>query len=219
MKTVFQDKLGSMGRKYYEIFGDLEAENHFLRLALMVKAGLLLLCLAGAFILANRPPVVIRVSEVGKAEAVKDIQANNMPSDPEILYFAKTFMRRFSEYNAYTLSRDISEAMNMMTAHYQKTARHELIESGILGRVKEAGLNAQIEFKEASIDRRTPEYIVVSLIGVRTMHSFKNADFKESSLVKTEILLQTTSRSMSVPWGLLVEDYREIVLNKLEENK
>lgn len=219
MKTRLHERLESMGRKYYEVFGDLEAENHFFKLLLMVLSGILLLTLIGAFTLANRPPVVIRVSDVGKAEAIENIQANNAPTEPEIFYFAKTFVKRFSEYNAYTLSRDMSDAMNLMTAQYQKTARHELVESGVLSRVKEAGLNAQIEFKEEKIERETPEYAVVSLIGVRTLLSFKNKDFRESNLFKSELILRKHSRSASVPSGLLVEDYREIILNKLEGAK
>ncbi len=215
MKTRLHERLEKLGRKYFEVFGDLEAENHFLKLLLMSLTGILFLVLIGAFILSNRPPVVIRVSEVGKAEAVGNLQINNAPTEPEILYFSKTFLRRFSEYNAYTLSRDMSEAMNLMTAQYQKTARRELVESGVLSRVKEAGLNAQIEFKEEKIERETPEYAVVSLIGVRTLLSFKNKDFRESNLFKSEIVLRKHPRSTTVPSGLLVEDYREIILNKL----
>ncbi len=219
MKTRLHERLENMGRKYFEIFGDIEAENHFLKILLMALTGILFLVLLGAFTLANRPPVVIRVSEVGKAEAVGNLQVNNAPTEPEIIYFARTFVRRFSEYNAYTLSRDMSEAMNLMTAQYQKTSRHELVESGVLSRVKEAGLNAQIEFKEEKIERETQEYAVVSLIGVRTLLSFKNKDFRESNLFKSEIILRKYPRSTAVPAGLLVEDYREIILNKLEGAK
>ncbi len=219
MKTRLHERLENMGRKYFEVFGDIEAENHFLKLLMMLLTGILSLALIGAFILTNRPPVVIRVSEVGKAEAVGNLQVNNAPTEPEIIYFSKTFVRRFSEYNAYTLSRDMSEAMNVMTAQYQKTARRELVESGVLARVKEAGLNSQIEFKEEKIERETPEYAVVSLIGVRTLLSFTNKDFRESNLFKSEIVLRKHSRSSSVPSGLLVEDYREIILNKLEGAK
>ncbi|HRK61726.1 MAG TPA: VirB8/TrbF family protein [Candidatus Omnitrophota bacterium] len=216
MKTRLHEKLERVGRKYFEIFGDLQSENHFLRIILLGFCVLLLLTLAGAFVLTSRPPVVIRVTEVGKAESVGRLEMNNAPIESEVLYFAKNFVRRFSEYNAYTLPRDISEAMNLMTAQYQKTARRELIESGVLARVKEAGLNAQIEFKEESIERETADYVVVSLIGVKTLLSFKNKDFRESNLFKSEIVLRKQQRSASVPSGLLVEDYREIILNKLE---
>ena len=219
MKTMFQNRLEQARRKYYEVFGDLAAEVEFLKSVTLILLGFIFLALFGAFILAKRPPVVIRVTEVGVAEAIKNRDSNNQITEPEIFYFAKTFMRHYTEYNAYTLSRDISEAFNLMTSGFQKNANRSLIESGILARVKEAGIAAQIEFKEEKIEKNTPEYVLVSLIGVRTLTSYKNPTYRDASLVKSEIVLKKRSRSIHVPAGLLVDDYREIILNKLEEKK
>ncbi len=219
MKTPFQERIEKMRRRYYEVFGDLEAQSEFLKLTSLVLLALLSFSLFGAFALAKRPPVVIRVSEVGKAEVIRDIAANNATSEPEILYFAKSFAKRYAEYNAYTVARDMAAAMNMMTAKYQKAAQQQLVESGLLARVKEAGLNAAIEFKEEKLERQTPEYALVSLIGVRKLTSYKNPDFQETSLFKAEIVLKKYPRSMDLPTGLLVEEYREIILNKLEATK
>jgi len=219
MKTRFQERLEKMGRRYYEVFGDLEAQAEFLKLASLILLFLSFMALFGAFVLAKRPPLVIRVNEVGTAEPVKDLRLNNLPTEPEILFFTKMFVKRYSEYNAYTLARDMSEAMNLMTVRYQKVAKRDLVESGVLARVKEAGLNAQIEFKEEKIERDTDDFALVSLIGVKTLSSYKNPDYREASLFKSEIVLKKHPRSFSVPSGLLVEEYREIVLNKLEEPK
>lgn len=219
MKTRFQERLEKMGRRYYEVFGDLEAQAEFLKLASLILFLLLFISLFGAFVLARRPPLVIRVNEVGAAEPIKDLKLNNMPAEPEILFFAKSFVKRYSEYNAYTLARDMAEAMNLMTVHYQKIAKRDLVESGMLARVKEAGLNAQIEFKEEKIERETEDCVLVSLIGVKTLTSYKNPAYRESNLFKAEIVLKKYPRSFSVPSGLLAEEYREIILNKLEESK
>lgn len=219
MKTMFQNRLEQARRKYYEVFGDLAAEVEFLKAITLILLGFIFLSLFGAFVLAKRPPVVIRVTEVGAAEAIKDFDANNQITEPEIFYFAKTFMRHYTEYNAYTLSRDISEAFNLMTSNFQKNANRSLVESGILARIKEAGIGTQIEFKEEKIEKNTPEFVLVSLIGVRTLTSYKNSTYRDASLVKSELVLKKRPRSIQVPSGLLVEDYREIILNKLEEKK
>ncbi len=219
MKSVFQNRVEQVRRKYYEIFGDLAAEVEFLKAVTLILLGFIFLSLFGAFVLAKRPPVVIRVAEIGSAEAIKDFDSNNQITDPEIFYFAKTFMRHYTEYNAYTISRDISDAFNLMTADFQKNANRSLVESGVLARVKESGIGAQIEFKEQKIEKNTPEYVVVSLIGVRTLTSYKNPTYRDASLVKSELVIKKRPRSAQVPAGLLVEDYREIILNKLEEKK
>ena len=219
MKTRFHEKLENMNRRYWEVFGDLEAQAEFLKLTSLILLFLLFLSLFGAFLLAKKPPVVIRVTEVGEASAIRDLPSHNAPTAPELFYFAKNFVKRYGEYNAYTLARDMAEAMNQMTAKYQKTAQREFVESGILSRIEEAGLYAQIEFKEETIERETPEYVRVSLMGVRTVMSYKNPDYREASLFKSELLLKKYPRTKNIPWGVLVEQYREILLNKLEEVK
>lgn len=219
MKSVFQNRVEQVRRKYYEIFGDLAAEVEFLKAVTLILLGFIFLSLFGAFVIAKRPPVVIRVTEIGSAEAIKDFASNNQITDPEIFYFSKTFMRHYTEYNAYTISRDISDAFNLMTADFQKNANRSLVESGVLARVKESGIGAQIEFKEQKIEKNTPEYVVVSLIGVRTLTNYKNPTYRDASLVKSELVIKKRPRSAQVPAGLLVEDYREIILNKLEEKK
>jgi len=219
MKTLFQTRIEQAKRKYYEVFGDLEAEVQFLKLANLILIGIVFLFLIAVFVIAKQPPVVIRVTDVGLAEAVKNLDSNNQVTNPEVFYFSKTFIQRYTEYNSYTLSRDISEAFNLMTAKFQKAANHELVESGVLARVKEAGLSSQVEFKEAKIEKNSKEYVLVSLIGVRTLTSYKNPNYRESSLFKSELVLKKEPRSEHIPSGLLVEDYREIILNKLEEKK
>ena len=219
MKTPFQQKIEKWGRRYFEVFGDLEAQVEFLKLSNLVLLFILLMSLFGSFLLAKRPPVVIRVTEVGGAEPIRDFRMNNAPTEPEIFYFSRSFIRKYTEYNAYTLSRDVTDAFNQMTSRLQKITNRDLVESGLLVRVREAGLHAQIEFKEEKIERETPEFVLVSLIGVRMIQSYKNPNYRESALFKSELVLKKCPRSLEVPAGLLVEDYREMILNKLGEQK
>lgn len=218
MKTHFQKRLETVGRRYYEVFGDLEAQTEFLKFMSMTLTAILFLSLFGAFLLARRAPVVIRVDEVGRAETLKDLQSHNAPTQPEIIYFSKTFVSRYGEYNAYTIGRDMAEAWNMMTSSYQATAKRSLIESGMLARIKETQIHSSIEFKEEKIERETPEHVRVSLVWLRTLMSYRDEKYRESSLLKSELVLKKFPRTVTVPSGLLVESYREILLNKLEES-
>jgi hypothetical protein len=217
--TPFEGRLKSMKRRYYEVFGDLEAEVEFRKLVSLILFALLFVSGFGAFVLAKRPPVVIRVTEVGKAEVIRDLHANNAPTEPEILYFAQNFTKRFTEYNAYTVSRDISEAINMMTERFQKSAWRNVVESGLLAKIEEAKLHASVEFKESKLERETEDHLVVTLVGGRTLKSYKNESFKESNLFKSELILRKVARSRRTPQGLLVDQYSEIILNRIEEPK
>lgn len=219
MKTRFQTRLENMGRRYYEIFGDLEAQVEFLKLSSLILLALLFLSLFGAFMLAKRIPVVIRVTDVGKAEAIRDLDIHNAPTEPEVLFFAKTFVKRYGEYNAYTISRDMAEAWNLMTSRYQTSAKRGLIESGILAKIEESKLHSRIEFKEEKVERETAEHVRISLVWVRTLMSYRDTAYRESALLKSELMLRKFPRTSEIPSGLLVEDYHEILLNKLEDGK
>ncbi len=219
MKTRFQAKLENMKRRYYEVFGDLEAQNEFLKLNNLILLMGFFLAVFGAFILAKQPPFVVRVNEVGKAETIQNIHSNNAPSVPEILDFASVFVKSFRGLNSYTLSDNSSEAWNRMSARYQRIANRDLIESGFLKKLDKTGLYTRIEMKEEKIERETTEYGFVSLIGVRTLLNYNDPGYLESSLFKADLVLKKVPRTRQIPWGLLVENYNEVILNKLEENK
>ncbi len=214
--TPYKERLLKIKRRYSEVFGDLEAQVEHLKLLTLGLLLLLSFTFIGALRIARRPPVVIRVTEVGQAQIIQDLAMHNAPSEVEILHFAKTFTSRYTAYNAYTLHQDIAEAFNMMTPKFSKRARKALVESGELARVKEASLHVDIQFKEETVERRTSGHMAVSLVGVRTIRSYSNTEFKESNLFKSELVLKRVPRTKDMPYGLLVEEYRDMVLNRLE---
>jgi hypothetical protein len=136
-----------------------------------------------------------------------------------MLYFSKTFVKRYAEYNAYTVSRDMAEAWNMMGGRCQTAVKRDLIESGTLARIQDAKLNAAIEFKDSKVERETPEHAFISLVWVRTLKSYKDPSYLDSSLLKSDLVLRKVPRSPGTPSGLLVDEYREILLNRLEDLK
>ncbi len=65
-------------------------------------------------------------------------------------------MKRYAEYNAYTVSRDMAEAWNLMSARFQTAAKRNLIESGILARIEEAKLSAVARVQGGKDRTRNP---------------------------------------------------------------
>ncbi|MBI4970241.1 MAG: hypothetical protein HZC17_00155, partial [Candidatus Omnitrophica bacterium] len=112
----------------------------------------------------------------------------------------------------------LAEAFNQMTAGLQKRAHKELIASGLIHKIKEAGIDTEIEFKEEHLERQTKEQAVVSLVGVRqiTKYGYPN---REQVLFRADFVLKKVPRSRQVPEGLLVEEYQETVLNEIKERK
>lgn len=218
MRTRFEERLNSMKRKYFEVFADYEAFNEFLKISNLVSYALNFLLLIALLFLATSPPWVIRVNEVGRAEVIESPKVNNEPSEPEIIEFSRFFVESFRGLNSYTLS-ETKHAWNRMSSRYQKIATRDLIDSGFLAQFEGTGLYTRIEIKEESIERKTDEYVFVSLVGVRTLLNYNDSDYRESSLFKSELVLKKVRRTRTSPSGLLVENYKEILLNKLEESK
>lgn len=217
MKTRFQEKTEKMKRRYYEVFGDLESTNEFLKIGFLLLLGFLFLLFCWSFTLAKKPPLVIRVSEVGEAQPIQNLESHNAPTEAEISYFSKIFVKRFRELNSYTIARDSAEAWNFMSSDYRKVADRELVDTGFLAKFDGTGLYTRIDFKEEEIERETQDHARISLIGVRTIFDYNNSDYKRSSLYKYELVLKKVPRSRQVPWGLLVENYNETQLKELEE--
>ena len=208
--------MDNLNRKYFEIWGSLEAQNNTLKLLLLGLLLILMMLICLSFLGMRKPPVVIRVNDIGKAEAVENFPVNNTVSKPELFYFAKLFIEKFTAYNSYTLSTDLSEAFSLMTKSYQKVAKKEIIDSNLVSQIAQASLHATVEMRDIKIEREDSKYAVLSFIGLRTIFSYVNHDFKEESLFKGDIILQKVSRSMSHPHGLLVEEYREVLVKEIQ---
>ncbi len=218
MKTRFEEKLKNMKRKYYEVFADYEVFNEFLKSTNLMSIGLNFILIAALLMVMSRPPLVIRVNEVGKAEVIENIKSHNDPSEVEILEFSTFFVEKFRGLNSYALT-ETKYAWNWMTSRYRKIANRDLIDSGFLVKFQGTGLYARIEFKEEKVERETDDFAFVSLVGVRTLFNYNDPDYRESSLFKAELVLKKVRRTRSSSSGLLVENYKEIILNKLEEEK
>ncbi len=214
MQNIFPE----IKRHYFEVFGDLEKEIKFLRKLAFGLLFIVILELIFLFNASKKPPVVIRVDKVAGAEVIKDLKHNNEPTSFEIVSFAKRFTVRYTAYNSYTLSKDLAEAFNQMSSSLQKKAQKELIASGLIQKIKDAGIDTQIEFKEEHLERETEKEALVSLVGVReiTRYGYPN---REQVLFRADFVLKKVPRSREVPEGLLVEEYRETVLNEVKERK
>ena len=204
-------------RKYFEVWGDLEAQNSTLKIILLGMMFLVLGCLIASSMIALKPPVVIRVSDIGQAEAIKSYEVNNAVTKPELFYFTKLFVQKFTEYNSYTISTDIAEAFNLMSANYQKIAKKEVLDSNLISKISQASINTKMEIREIKVEREDVNYAVLSLIGLRTIHSYQNRDLKEESLFKGDIILKKVPRTMDTPEGLLVQEYREVLVKQIEQ--
>src|SRR5438477_6110383 len=107
--------LESAKRQFVELYGAALVMNTYLKIALVLLA-LVALGLVGLNVhtvakYANVKPLVVRIDEVGRAEAVQYDAATYQPQAPELRYFLTQFVvKHFSRIRA-TVQREYADSL------------------------------------------------------------------------------------------------------------
>jgi type IV secretory pathway component VirB8 len=100
---------------YMEQFGDALVTKAYLKIALVLLllalVGLLVLNIKTIHVLRNFKPLVIRIDELGRAEAVSYNTFAYKPEAKEAKYFLTQFCELYYRRNRYTINDDFTRAM------------------------------------------------------------------------------------------------------------
>jgi type IV secretory pathway TrbF-like protein len=102
-------------RLYLESCGDPMVTNTYLKIALvlvsLVAAGLALVDLKTIRTFQNFRPLVIRIDDLGRAEAINYHNLEYKPQDAEAKYFLSQFCALYYRRNRYTIQDDFSKSL------------------------------------------------------------------------------------------------------------
>jgi type IV secretory pathway TrbF-like protein len=102
-------------RLYLEQYGDPMVTNTYLKIALtlvsLIAVGLLVLDLKTIGTFENFRPLVIRIDDLGRAEAINYHNLEYEPQDAEAKYFLSQFCALYYRRNRYTIQNDFSKAL------------------------------------------------------------------------------------------------------------
>lgn len=107
--------LDSAKRQFVEVYGSALVLNTYLKIAVvllaMVSLGLIMLNLKTAAQYANVKPLVIRINDIGRAEAVAYDATRYQPQPPELRYFLTQFVvKHFSRIRS-TVQREFPDSL------------------------------------------------------------------------------------------------------------
>lgn len=217
--------------KYYEHDGMLRAyANRAMFLAILFGV---IACgsLGFAIYIRIQPPTVIRVDKNGEATVVgarsgidpatklamalsADASADSAasdsaaPTDLEGKAVIRRFLDHYLSYTPDSVTRNLAESLNMMTANLRKLTMDKLRADDTLGKIKEDQIIS--DFRIRSIDRSkdTPWSYVV--FGVKEIHRVKNGTEVTDRIVgRYNVRLAEEHRTEFNPSGLLVAEYSE----------
>jgi type IV secretory pathway component VirB8 len=102
-------------RLYLEQYGDPMVTNTYLKIALvlvsLVAIGLALVDLRTIRTFQNFRPLVIRIDDLGRAEAINYHNLEYKPQDAEAKYFLSQFCTLYYRRNRYTIQVDFAKAL------------------------------------------------------------------------------------------------------------
>jgi type IV secretory pathway TrbF-like protein len=102
-------------RLYLESNGDPMVTNTYLKIALalvsLVAVGLALVDLKTIRTFGNFRPLVIRIDDLGRAEAINYHNLEYQPQDAEAKYFLSEFCALYYRRNRYTIQDDFSKSL------------------------------------------------------------------------------------------------------------
>jgi len=102
-------------RLYFERYGDAIVTSNYLRIAVallcLAVLGLAILNLRTIHTFRNFRPLVIRIDELGRAQAVDYKSLEYHPGDREAKYFLSEFCRLYFRRNRYTVHDDFTQAL------------------------------------------------------------------------------------------------------------
>jgi type IV secretion system protein VirB5 len=102
-------------RLYLEQYGDPMVTNTYLKIALtlvsLLAVGLVCLNLKTIRTFENFRPLVIRIDDLGRAEAINYHNLEYKPQDAEVKYFLSQFCALYYRRNRYTIQNDFSKAL------------------------------------------------------------------------------------------------------------
>ncbi len=115
------------GKEFAEIWGEQVASNRFLRLWIFALAGFALLLLVAVVRLSAvelPKPIVIRVDEVGRAEALayEAVEAQADPLDPTTKYFLNQFLSDFYSRRQATVEAAWARSLRFLAADLANAA-------------------------------------------------------------------------------------------------
>ena len=110
--------------RYLEQYGDPLVMNSYLKITILVLAAITLMLGALVFrsqrALASIHPLVIRIDEVGHAEAVDYRDFTYRPKEAENKYYLSRWTELYFTRNRYTIQRDFTNSLYFLNADVQR---------------------------------------------------------------------------------------------------
>jgi type IV secretory pathway TrbF-like protein len=152
-------------RLYLEQYGDPMVTNTYLKIALtlvaLIAVGLLVLDWRTIKTFENFRPLVIRIDDLGRAEAINYHNLEYKPQDAEAKYFLSQFCALYYRRNRYTIQNDFSKALYFLDGKLADGILDAYRKDDIIKKflMNTSAAEIDVEVKKVALeDMQTPPY-------------------------------------------------------------
>jgi type IV secretion system protein VirB5 len=150
--------------KYLEQYGDPLVMNTYLKITILVLATVCLALAALIFrsqkALANMHPLIVRINEVGRAEAIDYRNFQFRPQEAENKYYLNRWTELYFSRNRFTIERDQTSSLYFLNGDVQRAViEQERKDNIIQSYIKDSALPyVDVEVKQVVLDdlRQSP---------------------------------------------------------------
>ena len=157
----------------------------------------------------RRPPVVIRVDSIGKAEAITDYELNNRVTPVEAAEFVRLFMRDLLERNYLTWQDNLTEADRLVTPRLRTELDGSINWKDETSAIVHGRWTCKLMLSDITVTQETKNSFLVTVKGYRKIVSAENNLYSKETVFESTLGINKVKRTSATPYGLLVDSYRQ----------
>ncbi len=163
-QTMTSPDITRAAERYLEQYGDPLVMNTYLKVTILVLAGVVVLLGAlvyrGQMALASVHPLIVRINDVGRAEAIDYRNFQYRPQEAENKYYLTRWTELYFSRNRFTIERDQTDALYFLNGDVQRAVIDQERKDGIIAKYQGDSLLpfVDVEVKNVVLDdlRQSP---------------------------------------------------------------
>ena len=137
-QTMTSPDITRAAERYLEQYGDPLVMNTYLKVTILVLAGIVVLLGAlvyrGQMALASVHPLIVRINDVGRADAIDYRNFQYRPQEAENKYYLTRWAELYFSRNRFTIERDQTNSLYFLNGDVQRAVIDQERKDGIIAK-------------------------------------------------------------------------------------
>lgn len=137
-QTMNAPDITRAAERYLEQYGDPLVMNTYLKVTILVLAGIVVLLGAlvyrGQMALASVHPLIVRINDVGRADAIDYRNFQYRPQEAENKYYLTRWAELYFSRNRFTIERDQTNSLYFLNGDVQRAVIDQERKDGIIAK-------------------------------------------------------------------------------------